>query len=92
MKFLIRTGTYINFIKTDEIHCSKDTSRIVLRTPKSFGTNEQNSSIIDSPLQNKHFVKSVRIRSFSGPNAGKYGPENLRIRTLFTQWIPLPFR
>ena len=21
------------------------------------------------------------------PNAGKYGPENLRIRTLFTQWI-----
>ena len=39
-------------------------------------------------------VKSVRIRSFSGPhfpvfspNAGKYGPEKLRIRTLFTQWV-----
>ena len=32
-----------------------------------------------------HCVKSVRIRSFSGPNAGKYGPEKLRIRTLCTQ-------
>ena len=26
-------------------------------------------------------MKSVRIRSFSGPNAGKYGPEKLWIRT-----------
>ena len=33
-----------------------------------------------------HCVKSVRIRSFSGPNAGKYRLEKLRIRTLFTQW------
>ena len=32
-----------------------------------------------------HCVKSVRIRSFSGPNAGKYGPENPRIRKPFTQ-------
>ena len=38
-----------------------------------------------------HFVKSVRIRSFSGPhflvfspNAGKYGPEKLQIRALST--------
>ena len=51
-----------------------------------------------------HYVKSVRIRSFSGPcfpafglnteryevlslNAGKYGREKLRMRTLFTQYI-----
>ena len=55
-----------------------------------------------------HWVKSIRIRIFSGPffpaiapntetcrdaeqisvfspNMGKYKPENLRIRTLFTQ-------
>ena len=39
-----------------------------------------------------HCVKSVRIRSFSGPcfpvfspNTGKYGLEKLRIQTLFTQ-------
>ena len=39
-----------------------------------------------------HCVKSVRIRSYSGLyfptfelNTGKYGPEKLRIRTLFTQ-------
>ena len=32
-----------------------------------------------------HCVKSVRILSYSGPNAGKYGLEKLRIRTLFTQ-------
>ena len=51
-------------------------------------------------------MKSVRIRSFSGPyfpafrlnterypylsvfslNAGKYGPQKLRIQTFFTQW------
>ena len=30
-----------------------------------------------------HCVKSVCIRSFSSPNAGKYGPEKLQIRTLF---------
>ena len=49
-------------------------------------------------------VKSVHNRRFSGPhcpafghsylsvfspNAGKYGPEKLRIRTLFTQWWSL---
>ena len=54
-----------------------------------------------------HCVKSVRIRTFSGPyfpalalnterygeilrispNAGKYGQEKLRIRTIFTQCI-----
>ena len=31
-----------------------------------------------------HFVKSVRIRSFSGPNA-KNRPEKFRMRTVFTQ-------
>ena len=36
--------------------------------------------------------ESVRIRSFSGPyftdpNAGKYGPEKLRIRTISMQWL-----
>ena len=47
-----------------------------------------------------HCLKSIHIWRFSGPyftafglnmerfsrNAGKYGPEKLRIRTLFTQW------
>ena len=27
------------------------------------------------PSQVSHCVKSVRIRSYSGPNAGKYGPK-----------------
>ena len=35
--------------------------------------------------RNSHCLKSVHIRSFSNPNVGKYGPEKLRIRTLFTQ-------
>ena len=41
-------------------------------------------------LHVEHFAKSIRIWSFSGPyfpvfslNAGKYGPEKLRIRTLW---------
>ena len=29
-----------------------------------------------------HCVKCVRIRSFSSPNTGKYGPERLQIQTL----------
>ena len=33
----------------------------------------------------RNTVWSVRIWSFSGPNAGKCGPEELRIRILFTQ-------
>ena len=37
-------------------------------------------------------VKSIRIWSFSGPNAGKYGPEKLQIRTLFTQCQFLSYR
>ena len=55
---------------------------------------------ISKKLINSHdWVKSIRIRSFSGPyfpalglsvftpNAGKYRPEKLRIKTLFTQCI-----
>ena len=41
----------------------------------------------------QHYVKSIQIRSFSGPyfpvfspNTGKYGPEKLSIWTLLTQW------
>ena len=33
--------------------------------------------------------QSVRIRNYSGPNAGKLGPEQLRMRTLFMQCILL---
>ena len=47
---------------------------------------------LDMISTDQYCFKSVRIRSFSGPyfpvfspNAGKYGPKNLRIRTLFTQ-------
>ena len=45
-------------------------------------------------FDNFHYVKSVSIGSFSGlhstvfiPNAGKCGPEKLRIWTLFTQCL-----
>ena len=34
-----------------------------------------------------HCVKSVRIRSFFGPNAGKYGSKKLQIRTLLRQCL-----
>ena len=41
-------------------------------------------------------MKSARIRSFSGlyfpANTGKYGPEKLRIRTLFVQWYYCHFK
>ena len=32
-----------------------------------------------------HCLKKVRMGSFYGPNAKRYGPENFWIRTLFTQ-------
>ena len=45
-----------------------------------------------------HCVKSVRVRSFSGPyfsafnpNTGKYGPEKLQVLTLFTQRMGLSY-
>ena len=34
-----------------------------------------------------HCVISVRIRSVSGPNAGKYGPEKLQTQTIFPQCL-----
>lgn len=34
---------------------------------------------------NIHRMKIAFIRSFSGRNVGKYGPEKLRIRALFMQ-------
>ena len=30
---------------------------------------------INDFMKNQHCVRSVRIQSYSGPNAGKYGPE-----------------
>ena len=64
---------------------------ICLRFLKYF-----NLSLRNNPrLTHSHFVKSVRDQSFSGPYfpvfgliTEKYGPENIRIRTLFTQWTP----
>ena len=43
------------------------------------------STIFESFIPDMHCVKSVRIRSFYGSNAGKYGPEKLPIRALFMQ-------
>ena len=42
-------------------------------------------------FEKEHCVKSVRIRStpylsVSSPDAGKYGPEKLRIRSFFMRW------
>ena len=42
-----------------------------------------NSFIIDSTDRNFHCVKNFEF--VFNPNAGKYGPERLRIRTLVTQ-------
>ena len=39
------------------------------------------------PLGKYHRVKNVPIRNFSGPNAGKYGPEKLQIRTPLTHCV-----
>ena len=47
-----------------------------------FGRCEQKKTL----TWNLFCVESVRIWSFSGPNARKYGPEKLRIRTRFMQW------
>ena len=57
----------------------------VRRLGKPFGISMEN-------FCDNHCVKSVRILDFSGPyftpfvlNTGRYGPENLRIQTLFTE-------
>ena len=38
-------------------------------------------------VNNFHCVKSVHIQSYSGPNVGKYVPEELRIQTHFMQCL-----
>ena len=54
-------------------------------------------------IKQTHCMKSIRIRSFSGPhflafgsvfspNPRKYGPETLQLRTPFTQWYKLCHR
>ena len=41
---------------------------------------------IKNHIKNNKGLQDVpSVRSFSGSNAGKYGPEKLRIRTIFTQ-------
>ena len=60
-------------------------------TGKTFGFLMFSGGIKWEDWTEVHCVKAVRIRSFLvifSPNAGKYGPEKLRIRTLFTQrWV-----
>ena len=40
-------------------------------------------------LREEHYMKTDRIRSNAGPYFPAFGPEKLRIRTLFTQWKSL---
>ena len=53
----------------------------------------QLTGLISSVLRNFHCVKSIRIRrpvlSVFSPYAGKYRPEKLRIKTLFTQCLSI---
>ena len=44
-----------------------------------------NGLILAFHIKQRHCVKSVRIPSRIQSKSGKYGPEKLRIRTLFTQ-------
>ena len=57
--------------------------RLLIRF-QSLSTSLSDIKIV---AKRQHCMKSVRIRSYSGPDAGKYGPEQLRIRTLFTHCI-----
>ena len=64
---------------------------------KKIGINAKTKILLYSCLTciftDVHCVKSVRIWSFSGRYFlriwAEYGPEKLRIRTLFTLWFPL---
>ena len=66
------------------------TDYLVLQKQQNICYKEYDQT--QSVESNSHYVKSVRIQTFSErisqvfiPNAGKYGQEKLRIRTLFTQ-------
>ena len=69
----------------------------ILSNEMKQGNVNKTCYICHKNVQNINYVKSVCIRSYSGPhfpvfglntgpNAGKYWPEQLRIRTLLTQF------
>ena len=66
-----------------ELVISQELKNINQFTPNSVTESKPHNAADD------HCVESVRILSFSVPNAGKYGPGKLQIRTLFMQWIQL---
>ena len=58
-----------------------------------FKTNTGNKNIFSEHCVRKKYPYSEFFWSVFSSNAGKYGPENLRIRILLTQWkLPLPKR
>ena len=50
-----------------------------------FAIVDRKTKASSDATRSTHYEISARIRNFPGPNAGKYGPEKLRIQTLFTQ-------
>ena len=50
-----------------------------------LGRKKYEKAMADEHPLRTEYGEILRISWYSGPNAGKYGPEKLRIRTLFTQ-------
>ena len=57
----------------------------VLGTPSVRSLYCQKRDLIASVPTDCLLFEMYSLRSFSGPNAEKYEPEKLRIRTIFTQ-------
>ena len=90
VKFVVKHVTNINlfFIQWKRLTCSGE----IKNTKMIKNILERKVFYSFSEVLEWHCVKSIRIRSFSGPyflvfspNARKYGTKKLRIRTIFTQ-------
>ena len=63
----ITSNNKLNFILYIDKFCPKSAKQLLKFRTKFYWKEKEN--------QVRHCVKSAHIRSHSGPNAGKYGPE-----------------
>ena len=89
--WVVTTDFYsIYLVEGEANETPRDT--IFIHDPFHEALYRENSNEIKYPLtfeqdscdlMSQHCVKNVQIRSFSGPNTGKYGPEKVRILDTF---------
>ena len=78
-------------LNTNELYCEYDEKRtyggfIVVTKDTAWKVSVSGVSLVRIFPHSYWIRRYTEYLSLFSPNAGKYGPEKLRVRTLFTQW------